>query len=85
MSQIDNYEQVPQKEACGAQLYGYPLIPSDISVRGGEITETFYSMIHPEPEYDQGFCRQVFLSFSLKGPDFVQNRQICSAAGTRGT
>lgn len=30
-----------------------------VIVRGGEIVETFYSLIHPEPEYYQWFCRQV--------------------------
>ena len=27
--------------------------------RGGIIVDTFYSLIHPEPEYYQWFCRQV--------------------------
>lgn len=30
-----------------------------VIVRNGEITESFYSLIHPEPEYYQWFCRQV--------------------------
>ena len=30
-----------------------------VVVRGGVITDTFYSLIHPEPEYYQWFCRQV--------------------------
>ena len=30
-----------------------------VIVRGGEITETFYSLIHPEPEYYQWFCKRV--------------------------
>ena len=30
-----------------------------VIVRGGEIVETFYSLIHPEPEYYQWFCQQV--------------------------
>ena len=30
-----------------------------VVVRGGEITDRFYSLIHPEPEYYQWFCRQV--------------------------
>jgi DNA polymerase-3 subunit epsilon len=30
-----------------------------VIVRGGETAETFYSLIHPEPEYYQWFCRQV--------------------------
>ena len=30
-----------------------------VIVRGGEIAETFYSLIHPEPEYYQWFCQQV--------------------------
>lgn len=28
-------------------------------VRGGEIVDKFYSLIHPEPEYYQWFCRRV--------------------------
>ena len=30
-----------------------------VIVRGGEIVDSFYSLIHPEPEYYQWFCRQV--------------------------
>ena len=30
-----------------------------VVVRGGEIVDRFYSLIHPEPEYYQWFCRQV--------------------------
>ena len=30
-----------------------------VVVRGGEVVDTFYSLIHPEPEYYQWFCRQV--------------------------
>ena len=30
-----------------------------VIVRGGVITDTFYSLIHPEPEYYQWFCRRV--------------------------
>ncbi|MBQ7254200.1 MAG: 3'-5' exoribonuclease [Bacteroidales bacterium] len=30
-----------------------------VVVRGGEITDTFYSLIHPEPEYYKWFCQQV--------------------------
>jgi DNA polymerase-3 subunit epsilon len=30
-----------------------------VTVRGGEITDRFYSLIHPEPEYYQWFCRRV--------------------------
>ncbi len=30
-----------------------------VVVRGGEITDRFYSLIHPEPEYYQWYCRQV--------------------------
>ncbi|MBR5905437.1 MAG: 3'-5' exoribonuclease [Bacteroidales bacterium] len=30
-----------------------------VVVRGGEIVEKFYSLIHPEPEYYAWFCRQV--------------------------
>lgn len=30
-----------------------------VIVRGGEIVDRFYSLIHPEPEYYQRFCQQV--------------------------
>ena len=30
-----------------------------VVVRGGEIVDRFYSLIHPEPEYYQWFCQQV--------------------------
>lgn len=30
-----------------------------VVVRGGEIVDSFYSLIHPEPEYYQWFCQQV--------------------------
>ena len=30
-----------------------------VIVRGGEVVESFYSLIHPEPEYYQWFCQQV--------------------------
>ena len=30
-----------------------------VVVRGGEIVDTFYSLIHPEPEYYKWFCQQV--------------------------
>ena len=30
-----------------------------VVVRGGIITDTFYSLIHPEPEYYKWFCRRV--------------------------
>ncbi len=30
-----------------------------VIVRGGEIVDSFYSLIHPEPEYYQWFCQQV--------------------------
>ncbi len=30
-----------------------------VVVRGGEIVEKFYSLIHPEPEYYKWFCQQV--------------------------
>ena len=30
-----------------------------VIVRDGEITDSFYSLIHPEPEYFQWFCQQV--------------------------
>ncbi|MBR1405543.1 MAG: 3'-5' exonuclease [Bacteroidales bacterium] len=30
-----------------------------VIVRGGRIVDTFYSLIHPEPDYYQWFCRRV--------------------------
>ena len=30
-----------------------------VIVRDGQIVDTFYSLIHPEPEYYQWFCKQV--------------------------
>ena len=30
-----------------------------VLVRGGRIVDSFYSLIHPEPEYYQWFCQQV--------------------------
>ena len=30
-----------------------------VIVRGGEVVDRFYSLIHPEPEYYQWFCRRV--------------------------
>jgi len=30
-----------------------------VIVRGGEIVDSFYSLIHPEPDYYQWFCRRV--------------------------
>ena len=30
-----------------------------VVVRGGEVVDTYYSLIHPEPEYYQWFCRRV--------------------------
>ena len=30
-----------------------------VIVRGGEIVDSFYSLIHPEPEYYQWFCKRV--------------------------
>ena len=30
-----------------------------VVVRGGVITDTFYSLIHPEPDYYAWFCQQV--------------------------
>ena len=30
-----------------------------VVVRGGEIVDSFYSLIHPEPEYYKWFCQQV--------------------------
>ena len=30
-----------------------------VVVRGGQIVDSFYSLIHPEPDYYQWFCQQV--------------------------
>ena len=30
-----------------------------VIVRGGQIVDSYYSLIHPEPEYYQWFCRRV--------------------------
>ena len=30
-----------------------------VIVRGGEVVDSFYSLIHPEPDYYQWFCQQV--------------------------
>ena len=30
-----------------------------VIVRGGEVADHFYSLVHPEPEYYQWFCKQV--------------------------
>ena len=30
-----------------------------VIVRGGEVVDSFYSLIHPEPEYYQWFCQQI--------------------------
>ncbi len=30
-----------------------------VIVRDGQIIDTFYSLIHPEPEYYKWFCQQV--------------------------
>ena len=30
-----------------------------VIVRGGEVTDSFYSLIHPEPEYYKWFCQDV--------------------------
>ena len=30
-----------------------------VVVRGGQIVDSYYSLIHPEPDYYQWFCRQV--------------------------
>ncbi len=30
-----------------------------VVVRGGEVVDSIYSLIHPEPDYYQWFCRQV--------------------------
>lgn len=30
-----------------------------VTVQGGKIVDSFYGLVHPEPEYYQWFCRQV--------------------------
>ncbi len=43
-----------------------------VVVRGGEIMDRFYSLIHPEPEYYQWFCRQVH----GLGPEDTENAPV---------
>ena len=43
-----------------------------VVVRGGIITDTFYSLIHPEPEYYQWFCRRVH----GLGPEDTENAPV---------
>ena len=45
-----------------------------VVVRGGEITDRFYSLIHPEPEYYQWFCRQVH----GLGPEDTEDAEACA-------
>ncbi len=40
---------------CGSSVCSVGVVV----VRGGVITDTFYSLIHPEPEYYKWFCQQV--------------------------
>lgn len=40
---------------CGSSVCSVGLVV----VHGGVITDTFYSLIHPEPEYYKWFCQQV--------------------------
>ena len=39
-----------------------------VIVRGGEVVDSFYSLIHPEPEYYQWFCQRVH---GLSAPRFA--------------
>ena len=43
-----------------------------VIVRGGEVVDSFYSLIHPEPEYYQWFCRQVH----GMGPEDTENAPV---------
>jgi DNA polymerase-3 subunit epsilon len=43
-----------------------------VTVRGGEIADRFYRLIHPEPEYYQWFCRRVH----GLGPDYTDAAQV---------
>ena len=44
-----------------------------VIVRDGEIVDSFYSLIHPEPEYYQWFCRQVHCYVSNVFCKYSQN------------
>lgn len=46
-----------------------------VVVREGEIVDSFYSLIHPEPEYYKWFCRQVH----GLGPDDTDLLKDCKA------
>jgi len=43
-----------------------------VIVRGGEVTESFYSLIRPEPEYYRWFCSQVH----GLGPEETENAPV---------
>lgn len=43
-----------------------------VIVRGGEVTESFYSLIRPEPEYYRWFCSQVH----GLGPEDTENAPV---------
>ena len=43
-----------------------------VSVRDGLVVDTFYSLIHPEPEYYQWFCRQIH----GLGPDDTEDAPV---------
>lgn len=43
-----------------------------VCVRNGLVVDTFYSLIHPEPEYYQWFCRQVH----GLGPEDTENAPV---------
>ena len=45
--------EIANKQCCSVCSVGI------VVVRGGEVVERFYSLIHPEPEYYQWFCRRV--------------------------
>ena len=45
--------ETANREACSVCSVGV------VAVRDGRVADTFYSLIHPEPEYYRWFCQQV--------------------------
>ncbi len=50
-----------------------------VVVRGGQVVERFYSLIHPEPEYYQWFCRRVH----GLGPEDTEDAPVFPAVWAR--
>ena len=50
-----------------------------VIVRGGEVVDLFYSLIHPEPEYYQWFCQQVH----GLGPEDTEDAPVFPAVWAR--